>query len=50
MSEKEHNQSEATKNKPSGLAAFWQDLKRRHVVRVEIVYAIVGWIVIQVAG
>ena len=34
----------------SGLAKFWTELKRRHVVRVGMVYAIVGWLVIQVAN
>ena len=34
----------------SGLGAFWAKLKRRHVVRVAMVYAIVGWLVIQVAN
>ena len=36
--------------KPTGFAAFWAELKRRHVVRVGIVYTIVGWLVIQVAN
>ncbi|MCZ6671505.1 MAG: hypothetical protein O7C75_01060 [Verrucomicrobia bacterium] len=34
----------------TGLVKFWQELKRRHVVRVAMVYAIVGWLVIQVAN
>jgi TolB-like protein/Tfp pilus assembly protein PilF len=33
----------------SGLGKFWQELKRRHVVRVAMVYAIVAWLVIQIA-
>ena len=33
-----------------GLAAFWHELKRRKVVRVAIAYAVVGWLVIQVAA
>ena len=37
-------------HKPTGLATFWAELKRRHVVRVGMVYAIVGWLVIQVAN
>jgi hypothetical protein len=28
---------------------FWEELRRRHVVRVFIYYAIFGWVVIQVA-
>jgi TolB-like protein len=36
--------------KSSGISAFWVELKRRHVVRVAMVYAIVGWLVIQVAN
>ena len=33
----------------TGLGKFWQELRRRHVVRVAMVYAIVGWLVIQIA-
>ncbi len=29
---------------------LWSELKRRHVVRVAAVYAVVGWLVIQVAN
>ena len=35
---------------PSGLAAFWQELKRRKVMRVAITYAVVAWVIMQVAG
>jgi len=28
---------------------FWLELKRRHVVRVAMVYAVVAWLVIQIA-
>ena len=35
---------------PGGLVKFWKELRRRHVVRVAAVYAIVGWLVIQVAN
>lgn len=28
---------------------FWQELKRRHVYRVAVVYAVVGWLLIQIA-
>jgi hypothetical protein len=28
---------------------FWRELKRRHVYRVAAAYAIVGWLLIQVA-
>ena len=28
---------------------FWQELKRRHVYRVAVAYAVVGWLLIQVA-
>ncbi|MDA0348079.1 MAG: hypothetical protein O3C43_10070 [Verrucomicrobia bacterium] len=34
----------------SGLAAFWQELKRRKVMRVAITYAVVAWLIIQVAS
>lgn len=34
----------------SSFQRLWSELKRRHVVRVAMVYAIVGWLVIQVAN
>ena len=34
----------------TGLGAFWQELRRRHVVRVGIVYLITGWVIIQIAS
>ena len=34
----------------TGKTSLWQELKRRHVVRVALVYAVVGWIVMQVAS
>lgn len=34
----------------SGLGGLWSELKRRHVVRVAIVYAVVAWLIIQVAS
>ena len=42
--------SEAEQQQPSSPASFWSELKRRHVVRVASVYAVVAWLVIQVAG
>jgi TolB-like protein len=50
--------SESNKPKPtglshrqsSGLAAFWAELKRRKVMRVAITYAVVAWLIIQVAA
>jgi TolB-like protein/predicted Zn-dependent protease len=41
---------EENRNKPTGLSAFWQELKRRHVVRVGMVYAVVAWLIIQIAA
>jgi TolB-like protein len=38
------------KPEASGLGKLWQELRRRHVVRVAIVYAVVAWLVIQVAA
>jgi TolB-like protein len=35
---------------PSGLAAFWQELKRRKVMRVAITYAVVAWVIMQVSS
>jgi hypothetical protein len=34
----------------SGLAAFWVELKRRKVMRVAISYAVVTWLLIQIAA
>ena len=34
----------------SGLVGFFSELKRRKVVRVAAVYAVVGWLIIQVAN
>ena len=31
------------------IVKFWQELKRRKVVRVAIVYALVGWVLVQVS-
>ena len=45
MSEDQQSQSP----KPSGLLNFWQELRRRHVVRVAITYAVVAWLIIQIA-
>jgi len=39
-----------TAKEKSGSAGFMAELKRRKVVRVAIVYAVVGWLVIQVAN
>ena len=36
-------------NQPSGFYKFWQELKRRHVIRVATVYGITAWLVIQIA-
>ena len=32
------------------IVRFWQELKRRKVVRVAIVYAVVGWVLVQVSA
>ena len=40
----------AGKPQASGLGKFWQELRRRKVVRVAVVYAIIGWLVIQIAA
>jgi hypothetical protein len=50
MPEENQRPSDSEKKPPSGLAAFWQELKRRKVVRVAITYAVVAWIVIQIAA
>ena len=36
--------------KPSGPTSFWAELKRRKVMRVAITYAVVAWLIIQVAS
>jgi len=35
---------------PSGLMKIWGELKRRKVMRVAITYAVVAWLIIQVAN
>ena len=37
-------------SKPTDPSTFWAELKRRKVMRVGITYAVVGWLVIQVAN
>lgn len=44
------NDPKSNSPEPSGFASLWAELKRRHVVRVATVYAVVGWLVIQVAS
>ncbi|MCZ6675099.1 MAG: hypothetical protein O7C75_19370 [Verrucomicrobia bacterium] len=34
----------------SALSAVWAELKRRKVMRVAITYAVVGWVIMQIAG
>ncbi|MEX0320898.1 MAG: hypothetical protein AB3N63_01985 [Puniceicoccaceae bacterium] len=36
--------------KPSGLLSFWQEIRRRKIVRVAITYAVVGWLIMQIAS
>ena len=43
-------QAPSTGSGQAGFSAIWAELKRRHVVRVALVYAVVGWIVMQVAS
>ena len=35
---------------PTGLSAFWAELKRRKVMRVAITYAVVSWLLIQISA
>ena len=35
---------------PNDKASFWAELKRRKVMRVAITYAVVAWLIMQVAG
>ena len=44
------NNSSSDPPKPFGLLRFWQELKRGHVVRVEITSAVAAWLVIKVAN
>ena len=48
MSEEE--QSNDKQPAPSGLTSFWKELRRRKVVRVAVVYAVVAWLLIQVSA
>ncbi|MDA1066827.1 MAG: hypothetical protein O3C43_10015 [Verrucomicrobia bacterium] len=55
---KDQNPSDSTGSPPTGLApstssglsAFWAELKRRKVTRVAITYAVVAWLIIQIAS
>lgn len=38
------------KAEQGALGAFWTELKRRRVIRVVVLYAIAGWVVIEVAS
>ena len=40
----------AKKPQRSGFVGFFVELRRRKVVRVAAVYAVVGWLIIQVAN
>ena len=46
------HRSEATARQApqAGFATFWFELKRRKVMRVAVVYAVVAWLVIQIAA
>ena len=37
-----------SKQEEHGLGHFWEELKRRRVIRVVVLYAIAGWVVIEV--
>ncbi len=51
MSESEGGQNPLkNQERSSGLLSFWAELKRRKVMRVAITYAVVAWIIIQVAS
>ena len=43
------NDSPSDPPKATGLAKFWLELKRRKVMRVAITYAVVAWLIIQIA-
>jgi hypothetical protein len=45
----EGGRMKAEVNQSGGLVKFWNELKRRKVVRVGIVYAVVAWVLAQVA-
>ena len=42
--------SSSVSQQPGGLGKLWAELKRRHVVRVGMVYAVVAWLIIQIAA
>lgn len=43
------NPEQKTQGTPSGLSSLWAELRRRKVIRVAAVYAVVAWLVIQIA-
>ncbi len=42
--------SDSTSSPQASATTFWSELKRRKVMRVAVVYAIVAWLVIQIAA
>jgi len=44
------NDKQSSPPEPFGPASFWSELKRRKVVRVAITYAVVAWLLIQIAA
>lgn len=38
------------RSQPPVVGSFWSELKRRRVIRVVVLYAVAGWIVIEVAS
>ena len=49
MKMKEGNTSSSGSKPASALSTFFRKLKRRKVFRVAVVYAIFGWVILQVA-
>jgi TolB-like protein/Tfp pilus assembly protein PilF len=47
---KEQSPKQEQEKSSSGFTSFWNELRRRKVVRVATVYVVTGWIIIQVAS
>ncbi|MDA7640518.1 hypothetical protein N8787_02670 [Opitutaceae bacterium] len=45
-----NEEAKAPKAEPAETGSFWSELKRRKVVRVAITYAVVAWLIIQIAS
>jgi TolB-like protein/Flp pilus assembly protein TadD len=48
MAKNAHGRAFRYRSQCMGNRGFWQELKRRHVYRVAVAYAVVGWLLVQI--